>query len=284
MEAAQADYDFKLAVHNICKNVFETAQADYETAVNAILPLREAKAEYDQAVANRKAQEANVEKANKDILEKEALVASSKEAVEASEKANEVLAGVTIDGLMETPMIEEEYLYLNAYVDGYKKSLDEKAQATNDELASTDKVTASEMKYAEAKAYATETTADLVIAQDNYIKAMEAEKEENQNGSGEQDESQDGNNGGNQDDSDDDSKNDENNGQSDTDNSQDGSSTNGDNSKPAKTEKPDKEEINKAPKTADLSGIGMASFGLFGSATIAAMATMFKRKRRTDEE
>ena len=57
-----------------------------------------------------------------------------------------------------------------------------------------------------------------------------------------------------------------------------------DNSKPAKTEKPDKEEINKAPKTADLSGIGMASFGLFGSATIAAMATMFKRKRRTDEE
>ena len=44
------------------------------------------------------------------------------------------------------------------------------------------------------------------------------------------------------------------------------------------------EKGSKAPKTADLSGIGMASFGLFSSATLAAMAAMFKRKRRNDEE
>ena len=308
MQAAQADYDFKLAAHNISKNVYETAKASYEEAVAAILPLREAKAAYDKAVADRKTQEAKVEDAEKDIVAKEALATAIQKAMEAAKKDNAVLAGVTIDGLMEKPMTEDEYLYLNAYVEGYKKSLAEKEQADKDSTASIDRVTASEMKYAEAKKYATQTTADLLIAQDNYEKAVEAEKEQNENngsgdngtgdngsgngGTGEQGGNQDGNQNNN------DSGNTGNNGQSGNGNSQsennnqngtnqegtnqnNGSQNDKNQNKPAETTP---EKGNKAPKTADVSGIGMASFGLFSSATLAAMATMFKRKRRNDEE
>lgn len=283
MQAAQADYDFKLAAHNISKNVYETAKAGYEEAVTAILPLREAKAEYDKAVADRKTQEAKVEDAEKDIVAKEALATAIQKAMEAAKKDNAVLAGVTIDGLMETPMTEDEYLYLNAYVDGYKKSLAEKDQADKDSTVSIDRVTASEMKYAEAKKYATQTTADLLIAQDNYEKAVEAEKEQNENngsgngGSGEQGGNQDNNGSENQGNNQNGSGNTGDNGQSGNGNSQNDKSQN----KPAVTAP---EKGNKAPKTADFSGIGTASFGLFSSATIAAMATMFKRKRRNDEE
>lgn len=297
MQAAQADYDFKLAAHNISKNVYETAKAGYEEAVAAILPLREAKAEYDKAVADRKAQEGKVEDAEKDIVAKEALATAIQKAMEAAKKDNAVLAGVTIDGLMEKPMTEEEYLYLNAYVEGYKKSLDEKAQADEDSTASIDRVTASEMKYVEAKKYATQTTADLLIAQDNYDKAVEADKEQNggNNGSGN---GGSGEQGGNQDNNQNGSGNTGNNGQSGNGNSQsennnqsgtnqEGTNQNDSNQNDKSQNKPAEttpEKGNKAPKTADVSGIGMASFGLFSSATLAAMATMFKRKRRNDEE
>lgn len=273
MQAAQADYDFKLTAHNISKNVYETAKAGYDEAVAAILPLREAKTEYDKAVADRKTQEGKVEDAEKDIVAKEALATAIQKVMEAAKKDNAVLAGVTIDGLMETPMTEDEYLYLNAYVEGYKKSLDEKAQADKDSTANVDRVTASEMKYAEAKKYATQTTADLLIAQDNYEKAVEAEKEQNENnGSGDNGTGDNGSGNGN--------SQSENNNQNGT--NQEGTNQNDKNqNKPAETTP---EKGNKAPKTADLSGIRMASFGLFSSATLAAMATMFKRKRRNDEE
>ena len=227
--------------------------------------------------------------------------------MEAAKKDNAVLAGVTIDGLMETPMTEDEYLYLNAYVDGYKKSLAEKEQADKDSTASVDRVTASEMKYAEAKKYATQTTADLLIAQDNYNKAVEADKEQNSGnngsgngGSGEQGGNQDNNGSENQDGNQNNNGtgNTGNNGQSDNGNSQsennnqngtnqEGTNQNDSNQNDKNQNKPVEatpEKGNKAPKTADLSGIGMASFGLFSSATLAAMATMFKRKRRNDEE
>lgn len=305
MQAAQADYDFKLAAHNISKNVYETAKAGYEEAVAAILPLREAKAAYDKAVADRKTQEAKVEDAEKDIVAKEALAAAIQKVMEAAKKDNAVLAGVTIDGLMETPMTEDEYLYLNAYVDGYKKSLAEKEQADKDSTVSIDRVTASEMKYAEAKKYATQTTADLLIAQDNYNKAVEADKEQNSGnngsgngGSGEQGGNQDNNGSENQGNNQNGSGNTGNNGQSGNGNSQsennnqngtnqEGTNQNDSNQNDKNQNKPAEttpEKGNKAPKTADVSGIGMASFGLFSSATLAAMATMFKRKRRNDEE
>ena len=277
MQAAQADYDFKLAAHNISQNVYETAKAGYEEAVAAILPLREAKAAYDKAVADRKTQEGKVEDAEKDIVAKEALATAIQKAMETAKKDNAVLAGVTIDGLMEKPMTEEEYLYLNAYVEGYKKSLDEKAQADEDSTASIDRVTASEMKYAEAKKYATQTTADLLIAQDNYNKAVEADKEQNENnGSGNTGNNGQSGNGNSQ------SENNNQNGTNQEGTNQNDSNQNDKNqNKPAETTP---EKGNKAPKTADLSGIGMSSFGLFSSATLAAMATMFKRKRRNDEE
>ena len=54
--------------------------------MEAITPLREAKAEYDKAVADRKAQEMNVEKADQDVLVKEALSATAKDAADGAKK------------------------------------------------------------------------------------------------------------------------------------------------------------------------------------------------------
>ena len=51
LEAAQKDYEAKAAEHSESKAAYENAQKDYDTVVEAITPLREAKAEYDKAVA-----------------------------------------------------------------------------------------------------------------------------------------------------------------------------------------------------------------------------------------
>ena len=129
LEAAQKDYEAKAAEHSESKAAYENAQKDYDTVVEAITPLREAKAEYDKAVADRKAQEMNVEKADQDVLAKDALSATAKDAADGAKKDYDIVSGVTVDSLLETPMTDEEYLYLNAYVDEYKKSLAEKEQA-----------------------------------------------------------------------------------------------------------------------------------------------------------
>ena len=178
LEAAQKDYEAKAAEHSESKAAYENAQKDYDTVVEAITPLREAKAEYDKAVADRKAQEMNVEKADQDVLVKEALSATAKDAADGAKKDYDIVSGVTVDSLLETPMTDEEYLYLNAYVDEYKKSLAEKEQAAKNEQANIDKVSALEIKYEDAKKYAVQTNADLLIAQDNYDKAVENSKPE----------------------------------------------------------------------------------------------------------
>lgn len=143
-----------------------------------------------------------------------------------------------------------------------------------------DKISASEAKYAEAKNYATQTTADLLIAQDNYAKAVEADKKQNE----EKPETKPENNNkntGKEDKKENSGK--ENTGKENTSKKESGKeNTVKENTGKSETNSETK-QVN-APKTADLSNMGMASFGLFGSATLAAVATMFKKKRRNDEE
>lgn len=290
MENAKADYDSKLDAYNTSKEAYDTAKEDYENVVAAILPLREARAEYEDAVSKRKEQEEKVTEADKAILEKEALTVASQKAAEDAKKDYDVLSTVTFDGLMDTPMTEDAYLYLNAYVDEYKKYMADKEQADKDSKEGLDKISASEAKYAEAKNYATQTTADLLIAQDNYAKAVEADKKQNE----EKPETKPENNNkntGKEDKKENSGK--ENTGKENTSKKESGKENTGkENTGKENTGKENtgKSETNSetkqvnAPKTADLSNMGIASFGLFGSATLAAVATMFKKKRRNDEE
>ena len=137
-----------------------------------IEPLRTAEAEYAAAVKAVKEQQAKLDDATKDVEAKEAAVAQSKISLENAEKSYDVIANVTFDSLLEKPMTDPEFTFLNAYADTYKTALSEKESAEEEYQVASAKVTECEKAYEQAKLYAAKTMADLALAEEAYQQAL----------------------------------------------------------------------------------------------------------------
>lgn len=157
----------------------EEAQKIYQDAVDAITPLREAKAAYNTALSEEAKAKENYEKAVEDEAKAVQAVVDAKAALEQAEAKKAEADKLSLTEAMKTPIEGANFSYLNAYVDEIK--LAEKQVEEIEAVYEEKKAVLAEAKktYDQAKLAYAEAVVDLADAQESYDQFMKTSTEQN---------------------------------------------------------------------------------------------------------